>query len=364
MALRVMEQMVMHSAKADTDEPIDVQPFKLDKQFLKADTKFSIDFIESGIRFNYGYSCNPIRITREWLIAYPKSRPQVYFERNHDPENQKDEYAFGAKLQGGRLRHDWARQTGRNTLYLSRAVQQSAEDLQQLKVPFNWFSKRLQIMDAGAMGFSVPGSVTLKKCAGEEKAKIIDFVSAADIPISDIKVEMKKWDSNSFPHDMPANIKAGLSEIMNGKDIPEIAFYHRDSDGDLVEFAESEESGGTRNLFSFAGPWTDVIDKERVLVIDELDTSLHPMVVHKLISMLHETTSRAQVVFTTHDTSIMSSRLLRRDQYYFVERDASGATHLKSLLEYKGREEDPIEKQYLAGVLGGTPILRGLKHVR
>lgn len=357
-ALRFLETMVLRSAQAEVDELIDVVPFRLNKTTASEDTTLSVDFIENRIRFSYGFSCNPQRITHEWLVAYPKSRPQLYFERIHDEATQKDSYTFGARLEGGRLRHDWARQTGRNTLYFSRAVQQSAEDLQQLRIPFSWFRNRLRILDAATPSFSVLNGTTIQKCSGDAKDKILSFLSSADIPISDIRVELKKWDSSALPQDMPPSLRSGLNEMMTGKEIPEIAFFHRDSDGDLVEFSDSDESGGTRNLFAFAGPWTDALEKNYVLVVDEIDTSLHPMIVHKLIEMFHANESKAQLIFTTHDTSIMSSKLLRRDQYYIMERNVHCSTSLRSILQYRGREGDPIEKQYLSGLLGGIPVLK------
>ncbi|HJV28671.1 MAG TPA: AAA family ATPase [Aromatoleum sp.] len=363
-ALRFVEGMVLHSSKAEVDEPIRVQPFKLDKKTRVSDSRFSIDFIEAGIRYSYGFACNSERITHEWLIAYPKTRPQLYFERVFDLAAQKDQYTFGGRFEGGRLRHDWARQTGRNTLYFSRAVQQSAEDLHQLRTPYGWFRSRLRILDAATPIFSSQNSITINKCAGKDKPDVLKFLSSADIPISDIKVELKEFDSTELPGDMPSSLKAGLTEMLRGKEIPEIAFYHLDSDGDPIEFSEDEESGGTRSLFAFAGPWTNALNNDYVLVVDEIDTSLHPMIVHRLIEMLHENGSKAQLVFTTHDTSIMSSRLLRRDQFYIVERGVTNASHLRSIVEYRGRETDPIEKQYLSGVFGGTPILKRLRHVR
>lgn len=362
-ALKFVEQLVLRSAKADVDNPIPVSPFKLDRESIQSDTQFEIDFIEEGIRFNYQISCNETRITHESLVAYPKSRPQLYYERKFSAEAGKDEYVFGTSLEGGRLRHDWARQTGRNTLYLSRAVQQSAEDLRQLRIPFNWFNYRLRIISANRSS-GIGNSRTVRACHTGEKEQILEFLNSADIPIADIKVEFQKFDPSSIPPDMPAGFRDGIIEVLSGEQIAEVSFYHRSTNGELVEFSEKDESDGTLSLFSFAGPWSDVLNKELVLIVDEIDTSLHPMVVHKLIQMLHHSDCKAQLLFTTHDTSIMSTKFLRRDQYYFVERDSTGASILKPMLAYKGREEDPLEKLYMSGVFGGTPILRRIRHVR
>ncbi len=358
-ALTFVQEMVVDSGQTQPDEAVPVAPLRLDPVAAEQDSRFEIDFIEQGVRYQFGFSANKARITSEWLIAYPKARPQLFYEREFDPSAGKDEYVFGNQFEGGRLRKDWAQQTGPNTLYFSRVVSRSSEEFQQLRKPYGWFSKRLRIL--GPRQHGIGRGFTVKQCEGEGKRPILEFLNAADVPIADIRVEKTPFDPNKLPQGMPAAFKEELSRQLTGKEVAEVRFFHRSADGkELIEFSEEDESDGTRSLFAFAGPWNDVLQNEYVLVVDELDSSLHPMIVRRLIELLSMDGSRAQLIFTTHDTTVMSSGLLRRDQFWFVERDIRGATRMFSLHDIKGREGEAIEERYFRGRYGALPVLKNL----
>jgi len=358
-ALAFVQHLVLESALAPAEAPLSLQPFRLNPTATQQDSQFEIEFIESGIRYQFGLTANTQRITSEWLIAYPKSRPHLYFERTYKPAAGKDDYVFGNQFEGGRLRRDWAQQTGPNTLYFSRAVQRSAEEFKQLRAPYAWFSRRLRILGAGE--HHVGHGYTIAQCEGEKKQKILDFLNAADVPIADLCVEKHPFDRGVLPSNMPKAFKDEIIKQFSDKEIAELRFYHHAANPkELIEFKEEDESDGTRSLFALAGPWIDVLENHRVLIVDELDASLHPLIVQHLIQHISQHSGQAQLIFTTHDTSVMASRLLRRDQIWFTERDAQGATHLYALQNFKGREDDAIEHRYLSGRYGGLPILGSL----
>jgi len=358
-ALAFVQHMVLNSAMASADEPLGLQPFKLEPEALRQDSQFEIDFIEGGIRYQFGLTANIQRITSEWLVAYPKSRPHLYFERTYNSASGKDDYVFGHHFEGGRLRRDWALQTGPNTLYFSRTVQRSAAEFQQLRKPYAWFSKRLRILGAGdhRMGHDY----TIAQCDGAQKQKILGFLNAADVPIADLRVDRHPFDASALPSDMPKALQDKIIKQLGDKEIAKPRFYHRSANtNELIEFNEDDESDGTRSLFAFAVPWIDVLENNRVLVVDELDSSLHPLIVQRLIQLLSLRNGQAQLIFTTHDTSVMASHLLRRDQFWFTERDTRGATHLYSLQDFKGREDNAIDNPYFSGRYGALPILGSL----
>lgn len=357
-AFRFLEDLVITSARADADDPIEVQPFRLDPAKRESDSFFEIHFIEDGVRYQFGVTVNATRITSEWLIAYPKARPQLYYERKFNIEHQKDEYVFGANLEGGRIRRDWASQTGPKTLYLSRVVQQSSEEFQQLRKPYSWFKNRLRVMPTDE--HRIGRNYTLKKCSGDEKSDVLAFMNNADVPIADLTVLHEPLDVVGLSKTLSEEFLRKLVKDQSAEGVPHPKFFHRGINGDLIEFEEDDESDGTRALFAFAGPWNDVLENDYVLVVDELDTSLHPLIVRRLIEILNKKGKKAQLIFTTHDTSIMSSRILRRDQYWFTQRDARGASSLYSLHDFKGREEDPIQSKYFEGSFGALPVLRSL----
>ena len=132
-------------------------------------------------------------------------------------------------------------------------------------------------------------------------------------------------------------------------------------------FDFEDEPDGTQKLFAFAGPWLDALKNGYVLVIDELHDNLHPKMVRFLVDLFHSAEmnpKNAQLVFTTHETSILNQKVFRRDQIWFCEKDAKQATNLYPLTDFspkKGREN--LEANYLAGRYGALPYLRNLKKI-
>lgn len=356
-ALQFVEKQVLYSQKeSQAGDPIDVQPFKLTAESRAADSEFEITFVEQGVRYEYGFRCNHNRFTEEWLFAYPFGRAQKWFHRVFDVEAGKDAYKFSTSFLGGRQRNTWASQTRPNALFFSTAVWLNNE---QLKPAFDWFKLRLRVFDS-VRGFS-PG-YTLKRCEkDDERKRIVEFMNSADLSIADIQLKEMTFSQDALPKGLPASIKEEFLKDMAGRKFVEPRFFHKDvNTQEVVEFDESEESDGTRALFAFAGPWLDVIENERVLVVDELDTSLHPLLVHHLVKRLHHEGTKAQLIFTTHDTTLLSQKLLRRDQVWFMEKDVKSATRLYPLSDFSPRDNEAIERGYLNGRYGGIPFLKDL----
>ena len=167
-----------------------------------------------------------------------------------------------------------------------------------------------------------------------------------------------------LPSNIPQGVKEKMIRDLQEKGVPLIRFQHRDNQDHPVFFHFSDESDGTQKLFAFSGPWLDVLEKGRILFVDELDTSLHPLLVRFLIENFHnEKTNKnnAQLVFTTHDTSILDTDLFRRDQIWFVEKDRENATKLYPLSDFSPRKGEAIEKWYLKGRYGALPVIRDLR---
>lgn len=356
-ALAFMEQMVTRSAQdAQVGETIEVQPFRLTKQSRLEDSEFEIQFIEDGIRYQYGFSLNEKRITQEWLIAYPHGKPQKWFQRAYDVLNKKYVYKYSTKFSKKKSREAWAELTIANALYLSIAVQRGSE---QLTPPFHWFQKKLRpVLNIDRIG----NKFTAEKCdSADGKAEVLAFMNSAAISVDDVMIEKKPFSKDDLPTDMPIALKDELTSKLAGKFIRETKFLHKDIEtGELISFDPEDESDGTRALFAFAGPWIDVLKNDYILVIDEIDTSLHPLIVHHLVRLLHKHNSKAQIIFTTHDTTLLSQHILRSDQIWFVEKDKQNASSLYSLADFSPRENEAIEKGYLNGRYGAIPFLSKL----
>lgn len=354
-ALSLMQDLVQSSAKEiQAGEKLDIHPFQLDRASKDKESEFEVLFIEGGVRYQYGFAVNKTRVMREWLIAYPGRRPQRWFDREYNRKKKMDEYEFGPRFLGGRIRQDWKSATRGNALFLSVAVQFNSE---QLMPVFNWFQKRLRVLSPN---FTLNPGNTANACETEKgKNKVIKFLSAADLSIADIRIVKRKFTSDELPKDMPAELREHFRKELEGQEVGEVKFMHKNTEtGELVSFDPRDESDGTRNLFAFAGPWLDVIGHDKVLFVDEIDSSLHPLIVHELVRLMHQSGGKAQLVFTTHDTTILSQNIMRRDQVWFIEKDEAQASRLYPLSDFKAREKEALERGYLRGRYGAIPFIQ------
>jgi uncharacterized protein len=356
-ALKFVQDRVINSQKeSQAGEEIDTVPFKLTAASRGADSEFEVTFVEQDVRYEYGFRCNLQRFTEEWLFAYPNGRAQKWFHRVFDESAGKDVFKFSASFKGDRKRQDWQEQTRANALFFSTAIQLNNE---QLKPAFDWFKKRLRVISSA---HSLGADYTVKRCKDEaDKKRVIEFMNSADLSIADILLKTAVFSPDSLPKNLPTPVKDEFSRQLNGKELTTVKFVHHDVETqEAIEFTEAEESDGTKALFAFAGPWLDVTENDRVLVVDELDTSLHPLLVHHLVKRLHHGGTKAQLIFTTHDTTLLSQKLLRRDQVWFMEKDETRATRLYPLSDFSPRENEAVERGYLNGRYGGIPFLKEL----
>ena len=349
-AIRTMRDIVVYSASSiKAGDPLPIEPFRLSKSTESHASKFEVTIVVDGVRYQYGFSATFNRIVDEWLIAFPKGRPQTWFDRTWNESQQHYEWDLGNKLTGEK--QTWTRLTRENALFLSTAVQLNSN---QLKPVYEWFRRRLKVK--ASQGWDYFPTVALFNLG--KKNEIIEFLRAADIDIEDISVEDDEDESNSSSLDVEPRNRPQLESLGN---FAEIQFIHKDFDGNDVGFDLSDESEGTRRLFSFAAPWLISLEYGYTLFIDELNNSLHPHLVRYLIESFHSSkrnTSNAQLIFTTHETSVLQQDLFRRDQIWFCDKVADHATTVYPLTDFsprKGREN--LKSAYLSGRYGAIPYL-------
>ncbi|QNF10901.1 AAA family ATPase [Klebsiella variicola] len=354
LAVRAMMELVLQSASnLQVGEKIEVYPFKLDSESIAKPSEFEVVFIAEGIRYQFGFSATEDQIIDEWLYAYPKGRPQKWYYRSWDVERQDYDWDIGSSLMGEK--QVWQRSTRNNALFLSTAVQLNSE---QLKPVFNWFKKTLRLSSISGWG----STYSAKRCADENKSDILNFLKAADIGIDDVLVKKEKFNPEDLPSDMPEDIKKIVISNMKDKDVFDITTVHYNERGEAVNFSLEEESHGTQKLFSLAGPWLDSLENGYVLLIDELHDTLHPKLVEFLVELFNSPITNkkgAQLIFSTHETSILNQSVFRRDQVWFCEKNESGETHLYPLTDFsprKGREN--LESAYLDGRYGALPFIK------
>lgn len=332
-------------------------PFKLDIDSLKEPSEFQIVFIHNNIKYLYGFSVIDEEVVEEYLYYYPKGRQSVIFER------ERDLYKFTVDIE---------RQTelkekfhSKNKLFIAT---ESLWEYEKAKAPFEWLSNYLNIFIEHESFENYTGETMIED---ENMNNLIKkYIKIADIGIDDIDIELKKKDdiltSDVFKL-LSEDTKLELLNKMGDSDFLDIKTVHKikDKNGNVInhKFSLGEESDGTQKFFGILGPWLKALINGYTLVIDELDIRLHTLLVKKLIEMFLDPNvnkNNAQLIFTTHDTNLLDSYILRRDQIWFTEKREDKSTDLYSLYDFGGvRKNISIEKGYLQGKYGAIPVLKG-----
>jgi len=367
-ALSTMRDIIEKPGKPG--ERLPVAPFRLHDKYIDEPSSFEVTFIHEESRYQYGFTATTERIHDEWLYAYPQGRSrdiaQTWFERKFDRKTEETEWNFGSYLKGEREK--LKDRTMNNVLFLSAGAQWNNK---QLTTVHEWFSEKLLII----LPSERPTVTTLDMVMDaqeDEKLKerlyayLGGIMRSADFGIHGINV--KKWEIGpekvGFPAFADMIRKSGLRKRKSGVSI-EVKLIHRaEPGGKEVYFASQEESNGTKRFFELVGPWLLAGAEGRALLVDELEASLHPHLVRELLRLFQNPENlgaEAQLIFTTHDTTLLDPELFRRDQIWFTEKDEHGGTKLYSMLDYKPRKGEAMQRGYLTGRYGALPIIKSFE---
>lgn len=352
-ALLFMRMFIISSAK-DTQqgEKIPVDRYSFDKLSINEPSEFEITFIKNKTRYQYGFTADENRILEEWLFAYPSGRAQQWFSRAYDKTNDKYLWKFSKFFKGHKQVVDLTRN---NVLFLSNAVQLNNEQLAPI---FEWFQKDLVLIDSpSGRGLSHKSSREILATENGKK-RLLQFMLTADPSIDDINLELRKIteDDIKLPNKFPPEVQDFFKKEMLRQDHTQIKFTHSGN----FPLELTEESEGTCRLLAYAGPWINALDKGQTLVVDELDNSLHPLVSRFLIKLICNpeiNKNNAQLIFSTHDTSLLDNELFRRDQIWFVEKNEKNSTQLYPLTDFNPRKHEALGKGYLHGRYGALPYI-------
>jgi hypothetical protein len=362
--MQFVADFVRHSATGqEADSPIEVIPFKLDFELEQAPSEFQVVFVLQRVRYQYGFKADSRRVLEEWLYAYPEARPQMWFFRTTDANQSSQSWDFGSHLKG--QKQTIKDSTRPNALFLSTGAQLNNV---QLKRVWDWFASSLRAFTGPT---SLAWDFTTRNCQanGDQKQQIVEFLQTADLGIDDVLVRSRKKSLSDFPGGISDSLRRELMENSPDEWI-EPYFVHKRTDGtdEEVAFEAEEESAGTLHIFSWAGPWLDVLANERTLVLDELDSSLHPLLAKHLVKYFHDSASNsggAQLIFSTHSVSLMNDcELLRRDQVWFAAKSHQGATSLVPYTDFHARKGESRAKNYLGGRYGAIPNLPDIRRVK
>lgn len=349
-AFDVMRDLIITSSKKQRGDTLEITPHLFDSATVQKPTEFEVIFLIDGVRYQYGFSATSERVFEEWLFAYPKGRPQRWIAREFDSTTSTYKSSVSEKVSG--TKQVWIDATRENALLLSTAVQLNSVQFTPI---FDWFKNKTRVL-----GFQdgFPGFTASLCEAPNSKNVILKMLRAADIDIKDIDVTTKKFDVSKMPDDFPESVKQRL----NGQEYFEIRTVHSVIGGSVVNLDLEDESDGTQKLFGLLGPWMDILSKGMTVFVDELHDNLHPLMVRFLVSLFHNpkiNVNGAQLIFTTHDTTVLNQKFLRRDQVWFVEKKKDNSSRLYPLTKFSPRKDrEDVERNYLFGRYGAVPYLR------
>ncbi|MEO5328697.1 MAG: ATP-binding protein [Magnetococcus sp. THC-1_WYH] len=354
-AAMFMWDFILNSAKGQEGDPIDIQPFLLNSRNALEPSLFEMIFVVDNIRYQYGFGVTQQRVNHEWLLAYPKGRPQRWFERFYDPDTDKETWNLHKKFLPGN-REIWKDATRNNALFLSTAIQLNSAPL---KPVFDWFDKRLRIFRPHA---EISREFTATLCKDPQgRMEVMKFLNQADLDIEGIHLETRTLGDLGMD-DLPDGVRAALKREMSSQIVTEVRLERSTSDtGEPVVLPWEAESKGTQKFFALAWPLINLLRQGHVLFMDEMDSNLHHNLVRFLFDLLHDpktNKTQAQLVSTTHDIALLDNDIFRRDQYWMIEKTGDRCSELYPISDFDPAKGEPLQRRYLEGHFGALPILK------
>ena len=343
-AINFMKWFVLNSSKeTQVSEAIDIEAFRLSTETEKEPSFFEIVFLVEGKTFRYGFEVNAREVASEWLFQADESEEKMLFERDFD------NYILNDFPEGQGI----SDKTRNNALFISVVAQFNGKVSGKILL---WFSKTLQLISG--LQDRQYRQETLESFENDRhRHDIIEFIKKLDLGIGDIQITKNISQKTAM---FGSLYQAAVKTV------------HRKYDADGKQTArelfdiETHESEGTNKLFALAGILLDTLRIGKILLIDELDARLHPLITRELICLFNSNETNphnAQLIFTTHDTNLLSSKTFRKDQIWFTEKDNKGATDLYSLVEYKVGKDASFERDYIIGKYGAIPFIGNFKEL-
>ena len=358
-AMHTMARCILLSVKLNDNEELEYDPFLLLKDNERP-TMFEVIFLKGGYCYRYGFRYNFERIVDEWLFrkTTPRSKEQMMFVRNEEGICvEENNFPEGV---------GYEEKTNDNRLFLSLCQQLGGEISRQV---ISWFQSDFNVIS----GLNNQQYRSYSKLFFHKKeqssAEALKFFQKLRLGFNSI---LTHEEDPNVPMDLPTELRAIFQKEMQGKKSIELDSVHniysdRGKVVGSVNFSfEERESSGTNKLFDLSGPIFETLYTGAVLVIDELDAKMHPLISQYIIELFNnpETNPKnAQLIFTTHDTHLLSQKILRRDQIWFTEKDSKEQTDLYSLMDIvlpdgtKPRNDANYERNYIAGRYGAIPYI-------
>lgn len=342
--------------------PIQVVPFKFCDNCFNTPSEFAITFIKDGLKYAYSFSCTREKVIDERLDIYYSAKPTMIFNR-FDTNN----YEFN---KDAKILNPLKERNLDNKLFL---VTTASWNYEKTKPVVDYLLNTITVMDIDVLWKIYLDRIYDNNEQEEYKAFCLKILNNADISISDFKVDPKKLKDVGREAEVLNKL---LSVATNGNEeamktiqdtnIYSFTTFHNvknDNKDNKYPLPLNEESLGTIKMFKYSPILYYVFKEGKVLFVDEIDKSLHPLMVEYLIKMFHDkniNTNNAQLIANTHDTNLLNLGLLRRDDIWFTERNyENGKTEMYSLSDFSPRTTENIERAYLLGRFGAIPFIKG-----
>lgn len=364
-ALETMREIVLGSSFIAPTSELDHRPFLLDDALKSAPTSFLISFSSDGVRYEYGFTYDARTVFEEFLRSYPKGRRRNVFVRSSDSSVDGNTHTAITTNGDMKLPSGIEELLNDNSLLLSFIANSPKYAASNVLEPvFGWFRDGLSIVRKGPRGrldIGYSGEILDGAGTDGERMLIKRLMREADAGVSDAFVVKARLSDLIEAMGVPSD-SAEAREMLDGRDGSEVLktveFEHVVGDGS-VDFNIGMESDGTFQLFDLSGHIAHALANGSVLFVDEIDASLHPILVVELVRCFLDPESNpnhAQLVFTAHNQILLANGLLRRDQIWFVEK-ADGATELFPLSDFQARQGENIERGYIGGAYAAIPAV-------
>ena len=364
-ALAFVINFVRHSINSQEDELINgITPFMLSVGNESKPSFFELEFLIDETKYRYGFEVSQKKINAEWLFSLPKSKRkdiELFTREEQNIEVHKNNFKEGLKLED---------KVRTNSLFVSVCAQFNGEISKKVMSFFN----RIDLLSGDSNIIDRNFTPNYIKDLDNYQT-VISALQQVDFGIENI-IEEQPF-ATKLPNNIPADFPDALKEQMKSAKMLMTERKRFNSEGVEVGTAkflfDDAESAGTKKYFYLFGRIQYTLEKGNVLCIDELEASLHPKLTLNIIRMFHDkdiNKSGAQLIFTTHDTNLLSSGVFRRDQIYFTEKNNRAETDLYSLAEFKFEDNSTVrkdanyEKNYLKGRYGAIPFLGDLEFMK
>lgn len=344
-AIFFMKSLVTNSINLQPGMGIPYTPHKLNG--VGSESFYSVQFIKNGVRFAYGFSIEQMLVKEEYLYYFPNGRQAKIFDRTGMT------YEEGSKFKG---RFNSCKDVLKpNRLMISCAA--NFTNITEIEDAFRFFSEDLVIYTNANQENWMQYSLYQFNSNPEIKNLALSFMRDIGVDIQDIKINIEE---SAFPQsELPEFLSDEYKNKLRMTPLQKItaSVVYPGFETDLF----TEESTGIQKLFAFLCPFLDIISKGKILICDELETSLHESLLYTLLKTFLSLNGKeqSQIIFTTHDTSLLSLDLFRRDQIWFTELNSlNRSTELYSLAEIKSvRKDENYGKGYISGRYGAIPML-------